>query len=450
LINKVLIANRGEIALRIIRTCHELGLKTVAVYSTADRDSLHVRFADEAVCIGPPDSRESYLRPDRIISAAEVTGADAIHPGYGFLAENADFCAICGDHQIKFIGPSHETIRRMGDKRVAKETMRQAGVPVIPGSRDVIERAKDGIRLASEIGYPVLIKASAGGGGRGMRIVYDEESFVRQYEAARSESEAAFGNPDVYLEKYFNESRHVEIQILGDGSGSVIHFGERDCSIQRRHQKLIEESPSPAVDEALRDRMGQAAVCGAKSVAYEGAGTVEFLLDRDNNFYFIEMNTRIQVEHPVTEEVTDSDLIAFQLRVAMGEKIPQSRIPIEGHAIECRINAENPFRNYCPSPGTITTFHPPGGHGVRVDTHVYSGYRISQYYDSLIAKLIVRGQTRELARTKMIRALDEFIIEGIQTTIPLHQQLLNDDRFRSGNFDTHLMDSFELQPVEEV
>ena len=449
MIKKVLIANRGEIALRIIRTCHEMGLKTVAVYSTADRESLHVRFADEAVCIGAPDSRESYLRPDRIISAAEVTGADAIHPGYGFLAENPDFCAICADHQIKFIGPSHETIRRMGDKRFAKETMRQAGVPVIPGSQELIERTQDGKRIAIEIGYPVLIKASAGGGGRGMRIVYDESTFIRQYDAARAEADAAFGIPDVYLEKYIVEPRHIEIQILGDGRGSVIHFGERECSIQRRHQKLIEESPSPAVDEVLREKMGRAAVQGAAAVDYEGAGTVEFLLDSDSKFYFMEFNTRIQVEHTVTEEVTDSDLIAYQLRVAMGEDVMQWITPIEGHAIECRINAEDPFRNFNPSPGVITTFHPPGGHGVRVDTHVYSGYRIPQYYDSLIAKLIVRGRSRESARKKMVRALDEFIIEGVHTTIPLHQQLVVNDKFRSGDFNTHFMDSFELQPVIE-
>ena len=448
MIKKVLIANRGEIALRIIRTCHEMGLKTVAVYSTADRDSLHVRFADEAVCIGPPPSRESYLRPDRIIAAVEVTGADSVHPGYGFLAENADFSAICEDHGIKFIGPPPETIRMMGDKSEAKYTMQRAGVPVVPGSEGIIENAKDGMRIAAEIGYPVMIKASAGGGGRGMRIAHSEDDFPKQFTAARTEAEASFGNPDVYIEKFVVDPRHIEIQLLGDGQGTVIHFGERECSIQRRHQKLIEEAPSPIVDDKLRREMGAAAVLGAESVNYEGAGTVEFLVDAYRNFYFMEMNTRIQVEHPVTEEVTDSDLIEYQLRVAMGETIRKREITLEGHAIECRINAEDPFRKFSPSPGTITAFHPPGGHGVRVDTHAYAGYRIPQFYDSMIAKLIVRGRTRELAIRKMLRALDEFVIEGVQTTIPFHRQLLMNEQFQAGEFTTRFLEDFELVSPE--
>ena len=446
-IKKVLIANRGEIALRIIRTCHEMGIRTVAVYSTADRDSLHVRFADEAVCIGPPPSRDSYLRFDRILAAAEVTGADAIHPGYGFLAENADFSAICEDHHIKFIGPSPETIRMMGDKSLAKDTMRAAGVPVVPGSDGVVPDIKTGKAIADEIGYPVMVKASAGGGGRGMRVVKKAEDFNAAFSTASNEAEAAFGNGDVYIEKFVTGPRHVEIQVLGDGRGKVLHFGERECSIQRRHQKLLEESPSPIVDADLRERMGQAAIKGAEAVVYEGAGTVEFLVDADRNFYFMEMNTRIQVEHPVTEEVTDCDLIEYQIRVAMGEKIISKPPPLEGHAIECRINAENPFKGFSPSPGKITTFHPPGGHGVRVDTHVYAGYVIPPNYDSMIAKLIVRGRTRELAIQKALRALDEFVIEGVQTTIPFHSQLLKDEKFRAGEFDTRFLETFELKPV---
>ena len=445
---KVLIANRGEIALRVIRTCHEMGLQTVAVYSTADRDALHVRFADEAVCIGPPPSSQSYLRPDRLIAAAEVTGADAIHPGYGFLAENADFSAICADHDIKFIGPSPGTITLMGDKSQAKETMRTAGVPVVPGSDGVLESAEDGMRLAAEIGYPVMIKASAGGGGRGMRAVWDESDFTRNYDAARAEAGTAFGNPNVYLEKFVVKPRHVEIQVLGDGQGTTIHFGERECSIQRRHQKLLEESPSPVVDEALRRRMGEAAVLGSDAVNYEGAGTVEFLLDANGDFYFMEMNTRIQVEHPVTEEVADVDLIEYQIRVAMGETIRPREVDLHGHAIECRINAENPFRNFTPSPGRISTLHVPGGHGVRVDTHAYAGYVIPPHYDSMIAKLIVHARTRELALNKMLRALDEFVLEGVKTTIPFHQQLLQHPDFRRGHFDTHFLESFELQKDE--
>lgn len=444
---KVLIANRGEIALRVIRTCRELGLKTVVVYSTADRDALPVRFADEAVCIGPPFSSESYLRIDRIIAAAEVTGADAIHPGYGFLAENPDFSAICADHGLKFIGPSPEAIRLMGDKNLAKETMRKAGIPVIPGSDGIIEDVKQGLQVAAAIGYPVMIKAAAGGGGRGMRIVQREEDFERQFNAARSEAEAAFGRPDVYLEKFIVQPRHVEIQVLGDGKGNVIHLGERECSIQRRHQKLLEEAPSPIVDEDLRRRMGEAAVRGAQAVNYEGAGTIEFLVDADRNFYFMEMNTRIQVEHPVTEEVTGFDLIEQQLRIAMGEPLPpQEAVRMEGHAIECRINAEDPFRNFSPTPGKITVFHPPGGLGVRLDTHVYMGYVIPPYYDSMIAKLIVRAPTRQQAIRRMQRALEEFVIEGVHTTIPFHRQLLEHPDFQAGRFDSCFLETFRLEP----
>ncbi len=443
---KVLIANRGEIALRIIRTCHEMGLKTVAVYSTADRDSLHVRFADEAVCIGPPPSKDSYLRIDRIIAAAEVTGADAIHPGYGFLAENADFSAICADHDLKFIGPSPHTIMLMGDKSTAKETMRNVGVPVVPGSEGKLADVKEGERLAAEIGYPVMIKASAGGGGRGMRKVERPEDFAKLFNAAQTEAETGFGDPSVYLEKFVVQPRHVEIQVLGDGRGTVIHLGERECSIQRRHQKLLEESPSPIMDADLRHRMGEAAIAGAEAVDYEGAGTIEFLVDADRNFYFMEMNTRIQVEHPVTEEVTDCDLVEYQIRVAQGENVRKRDVAIEGHAIECRINAENPYRNFSPSPGLIKTFHIPGGHGVRVDTHAYAGYVIPPNYDSMIAKLIVRSRTRQLAMDKMLRALGEFVIEGVQTTIPFHQELLKHPDFRAGNFDTKFLESFSMPP----
>jgi acetyl-CoA carboxylase biotin carboxylase subunit len=446
---KVLIANRGEIALRVIRTCHEMGLKTVAVYSTADREALHVRFADEAVCIGPPPSKDSYLRIDRIIAAAEVTGADAIHPGYGFLAENADFSAICTDHDITFIGPTPETIALMGDKSRAKSTMAEVGVPVVPGSDGTVDDVDDAQRLAAEIGYPVVIKASAGGGGKGMRLVRDEEQFAKQFTAARTEADAAFGNPAVYIEKFVVEPRHVEIQVLGDGQGTVIHFGERECSIQRRHQKLLEEAPSPIMTPDLRERMGQAAIRGAEAVNYAGAGTVEFLVDADRNFYFMEMNTRIQVEHPVTEEVADCDLMEYQIRVAMGEPVHERDVTLDGHAIECRINAEDPFRNFSPSPGRIEAFHVPGGHGVRVDTHAYAGYLIPPHYDSLIAKLIVRARTRELAVNKMLRALDEFVIEGIKTTIPFHQQLLRHPDFRAGDFDTRFLDTFTLEPPAE-
>ena len=447
---KVLIANRGEIALRILRTCHELGLQTVAVYSTADRDSLHVRFATEAVCIGPPPSRESYLKVDRIIAAATLTGADAIHPGYGFLSENAEFADICAAHGLTFIGPSAEVIRKMGDKSVAKDTMRAAGVPVVPGSDGIVASAAEGRAVAEDMGFPVIVKASAGGGGRGMRVVERAEDFDRLFHAAQSEADAAFGNPDVYIEKFVTRPRHVEIQLLGDGE-TVISYGERECSIQRRHQKLLEESPSPVLTPELRAAMSEAAIRGAESVGYKGAGTVEFLVDADLNFYFMEMNTRIQVEHPVTEEVTDTDLIEMQLRMAMGEKLERRTVKMFGHAIELRINAENPYRNFAPSPGTITALHTPKGRGVRVDTHIYAGYTIPQYYDSMIAKLIVYGKTREGAIARALRALDEFVIEGVKTTIPFHQQLLRDPRFIAGDFDTTFMETFELRPpdVEE-
>jgi acetyl-CoA carboxylase biotin carboxylase subunit len=389
------------------------------------------------------------LRPDRIISAVEVTGADAVHPGYGFLSENADFSAICADHGVKFVGPSPETIRLMGDKAAAKDTMRKAGVPVLPGSDGIIENVRDGQRAAAEIGYPVMIKASAGGGGRGMRLVQSESEFGKLFAAARTEAESAFGNSDVYLEKFVVEPRHIEIQVLGDGRGNVIHFGERECTIQRRHQKLLEEAPSPIVDERLRRSMGEAAIIGSEAVNYEGAGTVEFLVDADGEFYFMEMNTRIQVEHPVTEEVTDADLIEYQIRVAMGEEVHRRTISLDGHAIECRINAEDPYRKFSPSPGEITAFHPPGGHGVRVDTHAYAGYTIPQYYDSMIAKLIVRGRTRELAIRKMVRALDEFVIEGVKTTIPFHRQLMTNADFQAGTFSTRFLESFQLKPEDE-
>lgn len=447
MIRKVLIANRGEIALRIIRTCHEMGLRTVAVYSTADRDSLHVRFADEAVCIGPPASRDSYLRPDRIIAAAEVTGADAIHPGYGFLAENADFAEICEDHDLVFIGPKADTIRMMGDKSLAKATMREADVPVVPGSDGIIEDVARAQSVAEQMGFPVMIKARAGGGGRGMRIAESAEVFGKLFAAASNEAEAAFGDGGVYVEKFVSKPRHVEVQLLGDGQGRVKHYGERECSIQRRHQKLVEESPSPVVDEDLRQRMGEAAVRGAAAVNYRGAGTIEFLVDADGNFYFMEMNTRIQVEHPVTEEVADCDLVQYQILVAMGETLSDRPVIMDGHAIECRINAENPARAFAPSPGTINTFHAPGGHGVRVDTHAYAGYVIPPHYDSMIAKLIVRAKTRELAIKKMSRALDEFVIEGIHTTIPFHKKLMKDPAFVAGDFDTTFLEGFDFSDL---
>ncbi len=442
---KVLIANRGEIALRVIRACKELGLKTIAVYSKADAEALHVRYADEAVCIGPASSTESYLKPDRITAAAEVTGADAIHPGYGFLSENALFSAICADNDIKFIGPSPETIAMMGDKSCAKDQMRAAGVPVIPGSDGVVPSVEEGKRIANSIGYPVMIKASAGGGGRGMRAVSSAEDFELQFQAARAEAEAAFGNSDIYMEKLLQKPRHIELQIMGDGKGSARHYGERECSIQRRHQKLLEEAPSIAVDQDLRTRMGAAAIAGAEAVDYEGAGTIEFLLDSTGEFYFMEMNTRIQVEHPVTEEVTGFDLIRQQILIAMGEGLPNSDLQITGHAIECRINAEDPDKNFRPSPGVIQLFHPPGGPGVRMDTHVYAGYAIPPYYDSMIAKLITYAPTREWAIQRMRRALDELVIEGVATTIPFHQELLKHPAFISGEIDTHFVEQQMLK-----
>ena len=443
--NKILIANRGEIALRIIRSCKELGIKTVAIHSEADADSLHVTFADEAVCIGPPASKDSYLKIPAIISAAQVTGADAIHPGYGFLAENASFSEICTESNIKFIGPSPQMIRAMGDKAFAKDTMRKNGVPVIPGSDGLIPDINEGKKIAEEIGYPVIIKASAGGGGKGMRIVWTDEEFEKAFQTAQTEAEASFGNPEVYLEKYIENPRHVEIQVLGDMFGNVYHYGERDCSVQRRHQKLIEESPSPALDIQLRNKMGEAAVLGAKSVNYEGAGTIEFLLDKNKNFYFMEMNTRIQVEHPVTEMIYDVDLIRQQIIVAAKRKVETKPQKPNGHSIEFRINAEDPSKNFRPSPGKITSLHFPGGFGVRIDSHIYQSYSIPPYYDSLIAKLIVWGKNREHAINRGIRALEEFTVEGIKTTIPFHLQVLQDSRFLSGNFDTSFLDKFEFK-----
>lgn len=446
--SKVLIANRGEIALRIIRVCKQFSIKTVAVYSEADRDSLHVRFADEAVCIGPPPGKESYLKIPRIIAAAEITNADAIHPGYGFLAENASFAEICTTSGIKFIGPSAEMISAMGDKALAKETMKKAGVPVVPGSEGVVKSAGEALEVGKAIGFPVIIKAVAGGGGRGMRIVREESEMEGAYQTAQHEAEQGFNNPDVYIEKYVEQPRHIEIQVFGDQHGNVIHLGERDCSVQRRHQKLIEESPSPFLDEALREKMGEAAVKGCKAVNYENAGTVEFLVDKNKNFYFMEMNTRIQVEHPVTEQVTGHDLIKLQLRVAAGEKLPKRRIKSHGHAMECRINAEDPYNNFRPSPGKITGFHMPGGFGVRVDTHSYAGYHVPQYYDSLIAKLVVYALTREGAINKMSSALEEFTVEGIKTTIPFHRAVMKDERFRTGKFDTGFLETFQFHPED--
>ena len=442
---KILIANRGEIALRIIRTCREMGIKTVAVYSTADRDSLHVRFADEAVCIGPPASRLSYLSIQNIISAAEVTGADAIHPGYGFLSENAEFSQICADYGIKFIGATAEQINGMGDKATAKATMRAANVPVIPGSEGLLESIEEGKVLAADMGYPVILKATAGGGGRGMRIVTKESEFEKAWNDARQESGAAFGNDGLYLEKFVEEPRHIEIQIIGDQYGKVCHLSERDCSIQRRHQKLVEETPSPAITPELREQMGAAAIKGAQAIGYEGAGTVEFLLDKHGDFFFMEMNTRIQVEHCVTEEVINHDLIKEQIKIAAGDKISGRNYYPEMHAIECRINAEDPYNDFRPSPGRITTLHTPGGHGVRVDSHVYAGYVIPPYYDSMIAKLIAVAQTRSEAIDTMSRALSEYVIEGVKTTIPFHLQLMQNEDFRSGNFTTKFLESFKMQ-----
>ena len=441
---KVLIANRGEIALRVIRTCKEMGIHTVAVYSEADRESLHVRFADEAVCIGPASSAESYLKMPNIIAAAEITNADAIHPGYGFLSENAKFSKICREHGIKFIGATPEQIEGMGDKSNAKLTMKKAGVPVIPGSDGLLKDLDDARKTAKVVKYPIMLKATAGGGGKGMRIVWNEGELEKAWESARKEAASAFGNDGMYMEKFIEEPRHIEIQIVGDSRGKACHLSERDCSIQRRHQKLVEETPSPFMTPELRKKMGEAAIKAAEAVKYEGAGTVEFLVDKHGDFYFMEMNTRIQVEHPITEEVIQYDLIREQIKVAAGEHISGNNYEPNMHAIECRINAEDPFNGFRPSPGKITNFHSPGGHGVRMDTHVYSGYTIPPFYDSMIAKLITVAQTREEAIAKMKRALDEFVIEGVQTTIPFHQQLFENEDFLKGNYTTKFMESFEL------
>ena len=443
--NKILIANRGEIALRIIRACKELGIKTVAVYSEADRDALHVTFADEAVCIGPAPSKDSYLKIPSIISAAQVTGADAIHPGYGFLAENANFSEICHESGIKFIGPSPKMISAMGDKSFAKETMKKNGVPVIPGSDGVLKSDEEGRKLAHEVGFPVIIKASAGGGGKGMRVVWEEKDFGKAFQMAKTEAESAFGNADVYLEKYVEKPRHVEIQVMGDSFGNVYHYGERDCSVQRRHQKLIEESPSPAIDAETRSKMGEAAILGATAVRYEGAGTIEFLVDKYKNFYFMEMNTRIQVEHPVTEAVYNVDLVRQQILVAAGEKVDTLPKKPIGHSMEFRINAEDPENGFRPSPGKIESLHFPGGFGVRVDSHVYQYYSIPPFYDSLIAKLIVWSKNRQSTLARARRALEEFTVEGIKTTIPFHLKVLEDERFINGDFDTSFLDNFKFE-----
>ncbi len=442
---KILIANRGEIALRVIRTCREMGIKTVAVYSTADKESLHVRFADEAVCIGPPPSKESYLNMVRIIAAAEITNADAIHPGYGFLSENAKFSKLCQQHGIKFIGATPEQIEAMGDKATAKATMIAAGVPVVPGTEGLVTDIAIAKKEAKRIGYPVILKATAGGGGKGMRQVWKEEEFQEAFEKASQEAGAAFGNPGMYMEKYILEPRHIEIQIAGDQYGTFCHMSERDCSIQRRHQKLVEETPSPFMTKALRKKMGEAAIKAAASVNYEGVGTVEFLVDKDRNFYFMEMNTRIQVEHTITEEVIDYDLIREQIKIAAGIPISGLNYEPTRHSIQCRINAEDPFNNFRPTPGKITSYHSPGGHGVRVDTHVYAGYTIPPNYDSMIGKLIVSAQTREEAITKMERALSEYVIEGVHTTIPFHLQLMQNEQFRAGNFTTKFLEDFEIK-----
>jgi len=443
--NKILIANRGEIALRIIRTCKEMNIKTVAVYSKADESSLHVRFADEAVCVGPAASTDSYLKIANIIAAAEITNSDAIHPGYGFLAENANFSKICNENKIKFIGASPEMIGKMGDKAAAKETMKKAGVPTIPGSEGLIKDFEECKKLAKEVvGYPIMLKATAGGGGKGMRLVWKPEELEDAWKSAKQESKAAFGDDGMYMEKFIENPRHIEIQIIGDKRGKAAHLSERDCSIQRRHQKLLEETPSPFMTDKLREDMGAAAIKAAESVKYEGVGTVEFLVDKHRNFYFMEMNTRIQVEHPITEEVVDYDLIREQIKVAAGIKISGKNYTPQLHAIECRINAEDPKNDFRPSPGMITNFHVPGGHGIRVDTHAYANYMIPPFYDSMIAKLITIAQTREEAISKMERALNEFIIEGIKTTIPFHQKLMKNEKFRKGNYTTKFMDSFEI------
>jgi acetyl-CoA carboxylase biotin carboxylase subunit len=441
---KILIANRGEIALRIIRTCREMGIKTVAVYSTADKESLHVRFADEAVCIGPPLSKSSYLNIPNLIAAAEITNADAIHPGYGFLSENAEFSRICQEYGIKFIGATADMINAMGDKATAKATMKKAGVPTIPGSEGLLDSVKEGIKIANKIKYPVILKATAGGGGRGMRIVNSDDEFEKAWNDAKMESGAAFGNDGLYLEKFVEEPRHIEIQVVGDQFGKVCHLSERDCSIQRRHQKLVEETPSPVVSQKLREKMGEAAIKGAKSIKYEGAGTIEFLVDKNGDYYFMEMNTRIQVEHPITEEVTNFDLIKEQIKVAAGIPISGKNYFPEFYAMECRINAEDPSNGFRPSPGKITNLNLPGGHGVRVDTHIYAGYTIPPNYDSMIAKLIVTARTREEVIVRMKRALGEFVIEGIKTTIPFHMRLMDDPQFQSGKFTTKFLESFDF------
>ena len=440
---KILIANRGEIALRVIRTCKEMGIKTVAVYSTADKDSLPVRFADEAVCIGPPPSSQSYLSIPNIIAAAEITNADAIHPGYGFLSENEKFSRVCEEHNIKFIGATPEQISGMGDKSNAKATMIAAGVPCIPGSDGLLKDLDDAKKVAKKIKYPIILKATAGGGGKGMRVVWKEEDMEAAWDGTRAEAGAAFGNDGIYMEKFIEEPRHIEIQIAGDQYGNACHLSERDCSIQRRHQKLVEETPSPFMTDDLRKRMGEAAIKATKAVNYEGVGTVEFLVDKNRDFYFMEMNTRIQVEHTITEEVINYDLIKEQIKLAAGEKISGQNYFPQLHAIQCRINAEDPYAGFRPSPGQITTYHSPGGHGIRIDTHVYAGYVIPPNYDSMISKLIVVAQTREEAITKMKRALGEYIIEGVKTTIPFHQKLMENEQFKEGNFTTSFMETFE-------
>jgi acetyl-CoA carboxylase biotin carboxylase subunit len=442
---KILIANRGEIALRVIRTCREMGIKTVAVYSTADKDSLHVKFADEAVCIGKPASADSYLNIPHIMAAAEITNADAVHPGYGFLAENAKFSQICADHGIKFIGPTPEMINKMGDKITAKDTMIKAGVPVVPGGEGLLESVDEAKSLAKVVGYPVILKATAGGGGKGMRVVWNEEEIEKAYSTAKQEAAASFKNDGIYMEKFVEEPRHIEIQVAGDQYGNVCHLSERDCSIQRRHQKLVEESPSPFMTPELRQKMGEAAIKAAKAINYESVGTIEFLVDKHRNFYFMEMNTRIQVEHCVTEEVVSFDLIKEQIKIAMGEKISGRNYEPQMHAIECRINAEDPYNDFRPSPGKITVLHTPGGHGVRVDSHVYAGYVIPPYYDSMIGKLITVAQTREEAIDTMYRALSEYVIEGVKTTIPFHLQLMQNEDFRKGNFTTKFLESFKMK-----
>ena len=442
---KILIANRGEIALRVIRTCREMGIKTVAVYSTADRDSLHVKFADEAVCIGKPPSTDSYLNIAHLMAAVEITNADAIHPGYGFLAENAKFAGICNDHGIKFIGPTPDMINRMGDKITAKDTMIKAGVPVVPGGEGLLKSLDEAKGLAKNMGYPVILKATAGGGGKGMRIVWQDSEMEKAYDTAKAEAAASFKNDGIYMEKYVEEPRHIEIQVAGDQYGNVCHMSERDCSIQRRHQKLVEESPSPFMTDELRQQMGEAAKKAAGAINYESVGTIEFLVDKHRNFYFMEMNTRIQVEHCVTEEVINFDLIKEQIKIAGGERISGNDYIPQMHSIECRINAEDPYNDFRPSPGRITTLHQPGGHGVRVDSHVYAGYTIPPYYDSMIGKLITIARTRNEAIDTMYRALSEYVIEGVKTTIPFHLQLMQDERFRAGDFNTKFLEGFQLK-----